>query len=251
MADEKVIESEVSASEGDVAAVRSEMTTQAAGGAMPGAPIDRIPYNAQLAAMVTAGTYSKRIANTDRCIRLVSLPIKGGSVAEFHCSRPCVGVGDQRLCPDHDKSFFQPNQSGHGTKGRILNSSSIDLSAGEIAELTKTSKSYAERGDIPQSAPTAAPGGSSRDASEPRIDNREVAGSSPAPGQVRISFSLEELAAKDVLKVFQNRVCEALDSLPCANVRQMKQVVAIQAKVAKITRRKGNERITESSRTEG
>ena len=226
MADQPII-TEVSATDGDVAAVRQDMTAAAGVG---GVPIDRIPYNDQLVRLEQSGVYSRRIANTDRCIRLITVPQKGGAAAQYHCSRPCVSVGDQRLCPDHDKSSFQPNQTPHGSKPRTYNSASIPLTKSEMEVRNDKGEvvgMLAEgRSIVPQGA------------------HRADKAVEPAPGAIQISFSLEELADGHVLAAFVQRATEALDALPCNSVRQMKQIVTIQEKIAKLAKRGKNEHST-------
>jgi hypothetical protein len=221
MADEaRVIVTDLDTSEQAIAAVRDSV----AAGTTGAAPIDRIPYTPALASLANSGVYTKRIASTDRCIRVVDIPVKGGEILKVHCSRACVGVGDLRLCPDHDKQAFQPSQTPVAP-GRVINSASIPLTKGESDELHKTSKSFSTGGQpelkpAPQTVTVAA----------------GIAAMEPGRGDLTVSFSLDELAGGDLLEVVKARICGALDGLPCNTVREMKQIVALQEKISKLSK---------------
>lgn len=224
----EVITSEVEASEQTVEAVRADMPV----GVAP-KPLDRVRLDPGLAAMANSGVTTKRLAGTERCIRVVQLPLQGGGTDQAHCFRACVRVGDMQLCPEHDKGAFQPSQSPVA-KGRTINSASIGLSAGETAELSKISKSFA----VPHvTLPSAAQTGIAVPAvSEKRADMDKQAGYAEPAHDLKIYLRLDELAGRDLLAVLKERICEALDGLPCRTVREMKQIVALQAKVAKLSK---------------
>lgn len=239
MADEKVITTEVEASEQTVEAVRAAIPV-----GVSGAPIDRLPLHPELSLMAKSGITTKRVAGTDRCIRVVDVPLKGGATGQFHCSRACVRLGDMQLCPEHDKGAFAPTQTPVA-KGRTINSASIELGAGEKAELAKISKVFATHGEntpAPQTytaspAAGAPPVAASADKTYPE-----------PPHDLKIYLRLDELAGRDILDVLQARIVEALDGLPCRTVREMKQIVALQEKVAKLSKGgKRNGRISEAT----
>lgn len=226
-----VIVSEVASAPESVAEVRNEMTqAAAAGGAGGGAPIDRIPLNPQLQELLKAGVYTKRIASTDRCLRLVDIPLRGGSVEQYHCSRPCVGVGDQRLCPDHNKDFFQPNQTAHGSKPRSFNSASVPLTKSEMEVRNEKGEVVGELREGRSVSPV-----SSSKCVEPAPITAEIAGPSPASlaKGIHISVTLEELeqTGNEVLNTILTRISAALDELPAANIKQMKRIVKIQERL--------------------
>lgn len=214
-----VITTEVEASDQTVAAVRADMPV----GVAP-KPLDRVRLDPGLTAMANSGLTTKRLAGTDRCIRVVNVPLQGGGTDQAHCFRACVRVGDMQLCPEHDKGAFAPSQTPVA-KGRVTNSASIELSAGEKAEMTKISKSFASPTPPVAARPevTAPVASDKRDGAEPQHD-------------LKIYFTLEELASRDILAVIKARICESLDGLPCRNVREMKQIVALQEKIAKLSK---------------
>lgn len=230
MADKpEVITTEVEASEETVKAVRAEIPV-----GQGGTPIDRLPLNPQLVLMANSGIYSKRIASTDRCIRVVEVPQKGGGTLQFHCSRACVGVGDMKLCPEHDKAAFSPNQTPVA-RGRVINSASIELSAGEQAEVAKISKSFGSL-DVPRVTPPAPAVRPEGVVPTPPVARAEDKTGPEPPHDVKVYFTLDELSSRDVLEAIKAKICDALDGLPCRNVREMKQIVALQEKVAKISK---------------
>lgn len=210
-----------------VAEVRNEMTASAvAGGSGGGAPIDRIPLNPQLQELLKAGVYTKRIASTDRCLRLVDIPTRGGQVEKYHCSRPCVGVGDQRLCPDHNKDFFQPNQTAHGTKPRSFNSADVHLSKSEMEVRNDKGELIGQLREGRSVAPASPVPAVSFQQLDPQTHAASI-------GQISISLNLEELEAtgNEVLKTILSRISAALDELPAANIKQMKRIVKIQERL--------------------
>lgn len=240
-----VITTEVEASEQTVAAVRNEIPVGVAG-----TPIDRLPLQPGLTALANAGIYTKRIASTDRCIRVIDCPVKGGGVVQAHCSRACVSVGDMKLCPDHDKAAFQPNQTPV-PKGRVINSASIPLSKAEQDEVARTSKAYAEAGEagvVPAHVAARREQTSTGFQLEQAEKVADKIGAEP-PHDLKIYLKLDELVRGDVLGVLKARICDALDGLPCRNVREMKQIVDIQKKVARIgkSRRRESHGGTEST----
>jgi hypothetical protein len=243
MAEQPII-SEVEASDQTVEAVRAAIPV-----GVSGAPIDRLPLHPELSLMAKSGLTTKRIAGTDRCIRVVDVPLRGGATGQFHCSRACVRLGDMQLCPEHDKAAFAPVQSPVA-KGRTINSASIELGAGEKAELVKISKSFATHGENPPNAivypPTAPVAGV-----PPVAASADKTGAEP-PHDLKIYLRLDELAGRDVLDVLQARIVEALDGLPCRTVREMKQIVALQEKIAKLSKGgKRNGRVTAADSSNG
>lgn len=224
----EVITSEVESSEQTVKTIQAAMPIGVAA-----KPLDRVSLNPDLAAMSRSGITTKRLAGTDRCIRVVDVPLQGGGTQPAHCFRACVRVGDMQLCPEHDKAAFLPSQTPVA-KGRVTNSASIELSAGEKAEMTKISKSFAN----------PAPAAAQREAS-PVVGISDKSGPEPAH-DFKIYLRLDELASRDLLSILQERIVEALDGLPCRNVREMKQIVALQEKIAKLSKGgKRHERPTE------
>jgi hypothetical protein len=231
----QVITSTVQSPEGVVEAVRAEIPVGVAG-----APIDRLPYQEGLALLAASGTTSKRIASTDRCIRVIEVPLKGGGIAKCHCSRACVSVGDMRLCPDHDKGAFQPSQTPHGTVGRTFNSASVPLTKAEKDDLVKTSKSYAETGEspLPSRHVTAALPNSVTDfmAAQEKMADAKYA---EPHHDLKIYLTLDQLESGDIRGAVAGALCDALDSMPAGNMRQMKRIVALQEKLQKLFKAKG------------
>lgn len=220
-----VITSEVEASEQTVEAVRADMPVGVAG-----KPLDRPAIDLNLAAMANSGLTTKRLAGTDRCIRVVQVPLQGGGTQPAHCFRACVRVGDMQLCPEHDKGAFSPSQTPVA-KGRVINSASIELSPGEKTEMARISKSFAS--PVPPTAvpyPIPVPGVVGGD-----TVTFSKLGAEP-PHDLKIYLRLDELSGRDLLAVLKERICDALDGLPCRNVREMKQIVALQSKVAKLSK---------------
>lgn len=215
-----VITREVESSDATVAEVRREIAPTEVGGSVP---IDRLPLKQNLVMMANAGVTTAAFGSTDRCIRVITVPARGGGSVQCHCSRPCVRVGTDKLCPDHDGPAFQPSQTPVA-KGRVTNSASIRLSKAELKDCGLDNELPAVKSS-PSPAPT--------DIGRPQ----RTGGQTGAAILMQLSFTLEELASGNILGVFQNRVCEALDGLPCNTRKQMKQMDAIQAKIMKLGRR--------------
>lgn len=217
-----VITTEVAASDVAVAEIRKEVVPTEVGASVP---IDRLPLKPNLVMLANSGVTTAAFGSTDRCIRVVTVPTKGGGTVQCHCSRPCVRIGADKLCPEHDRDAFQPNQTAV-PKGRTFNSASIKLGKAELKDCGL------EEDPSLKSSPA-------QDAAvSPRITGAQTGpAASGAADLVRLSFTLEELAAGNLLTVFQNRVVEALDSLPCSTRKQMKQMDAIQEKVLKLGKR--------------
>lgn len=233
MADEQaapkpdVITTEVAASDVAVAEIRKEVQPTEVGASVP---IDRLPLKPNLVMMANAGVTTAAFGSTDRCIRIVTVPTKGGGSVQCHCSRPCVRIGADKLCPDHDGAAFQPNQTPVA-KGRVINSASIKLSKSELKDCG------IEEDPSLKSSPAPAPAVTTQ--GNPGAQTGQAGPSAAISNEslVRLSFTLEELAAGSLLTVFQNRVVEALDALPCSTRKQMKQMDAIQEKVLKLGKR--------------
>lgn len=217
-----VITRDVESSEATVAEVRKEVVPTEVGASVP---IDRLPLKQNLVMMVNAGVTTAAFGSTDRCIRVITVPARGGGSVQCHCSRPCVRVGTDKLCPDHDGAAFQPTQTPVA-KGRSFNSASIKLGKAELKDCGLEEDPSLSAAQPSSPAPVAA---------TPRSGNGTSAPS--AAISMQLSFTLEELASGNILGVFQNRVCEALDGLPCNTRKQMKQMDAIQAKIMKLGRR--------------
>lgn len=218
-----VITTEVAASDVAVAEIRKEVQPTEVGASVP---IDRLPLKPNLVMMANAGVTTAAFGSTDRCIRVITVPTKGGGSVQCHCSRPCVRVGADKLCPDHDGAAFQPSQTPVA-KGRVINSASIHLSKAELKDCG------VEEDPSLKSSPTAA----TPTVPQPTAAGPERGVAISGESLVRLNFTLEELAAGNILTVFQNRVVEALDSLPCSTRKQMKQMDAIQEKVLKLGKR--------------
>ena len=120
----------VESGDATIKAVRQEIPVGVGGEA-----VQRIPYSPSLEKLLDLGVTSRVIASTTRCIRLVELPSKGGGKVKYHCSRACVGVAGQQLCPDHDRGAFAPNQSASGPRPEVTNSASIRLTQAELDEM--------------------------------------------------------------------------------------------------------------------
>jgi hypothetical protein len=152
-----------------------------------------------------------------------------------------VRLGDMQLCPEHDKGAFAPVQTPVA-KGRVMNSASIELSKGEEDEMRTISQSFANP-VVPSRAP-AAP-----EVAVPVAPVALADKTGPEPAHdLKVYLRLDELAGRDVLMVLQERIIEALDGLPCRNVREMKQIVALQEKIAKLS--KGGKRYGRASETD-
>lgn len=218
-----VIVRDVDSSDIAVAEVRREITPTEVGGSVP---IDRLPLKQNLVMLANSGVTTAAFGSTDRCIRVITVPARGGGSVQCHCSRPCVRVGTDKLCPDHDGAAFQPSQTPVA-RGRVTNSASIHLSKSELKDC-----GVEEDPSLIPSSPAPATVGAAH-----RTSMAESMAVPSAAILMQLSFTLEELAGGNILSVFQNRVCEALDGLPCANRRQMKQMDAIQAKIMKLGRR--------------
>lgn len=218
-----VITSDIEASDATVAEVRREIAPTEVGASVP---IDRLPLKPNLVLMANAGVTTAAFGGTDRCIRVITVPTRGGGAVQCHCSKPCVRVGTDKLCPDHDGAAFQPSQTPVA-KGRITNSASIKLSKAELKDC-----GLEDELPIVKSSPASPTVGAAYKTS--------AAQSMAVPDaaiSMQLSFTLEELASGNILSVFQNRVCDALDGLPCNTRKQMKQMDAIQAKIMKLGRR--------------
>lgn len=218
-----VITRDVESSEATVAEVRKEVVPTEVGASVP---IDRLPLKQNLVMMANAGVTTAAFGSTDRCIRVITVPARGGGSVQCHCSRPCVRVGTDKLCPDHDGAVFQPTQTPVA-KGRSFNSASIKLGKAELKDC-----GLEEDPSLKSSPALATP-----------VNSQVYPGAQTVPAGtgaatlMQLSFTLEELASGNILGVFQNRVCEALDGLPCNTRKQMKQMDAIQAKIMKLGRR--------------
>lgn len=219
-----VITRDVDTSDVAVAEVRKEVTPTEVGASVP---IDRLPLRPNLVMMANSGVTTAAFGSTDRCIRVITVPTKGGGAVQCHCSRPCVRVGTDKLCPDHDAAAFAPSQTPVA-KGRVMNSASIKLSKAELKDCGIEDDPTLRAQSSP--APEAAP---KQSMTAPAAPGAAVSSES----LVRLSFTLEELAAGNLLTVFQNRVVEALDALPCHTRKQMKQMDAIQEKVMRLGKR--------------
>lgn len=218
-----VITTEVGASDVAVAEIRKEVQPTEVGASVP---IDRLPLKPNLVMLANAGVTTAAFGSTDRCIRIVTVPTKGGGTVQCHCSRPCVRIGADKLCPDHDGAAFQPNQTPVA-KGRVINSASIKLSKSELKDC----------GIEEDPSLTTSPAAAAPSVPQPTVAGPERGAAISNESLVRLTFTLEELASGNLLGTFQNRVVEALDGLPCNTRKQMKQMDAIQEKVLKLGKR--------------
>lgn len=217
-----VITSEIDMSDVAVAEVRKDVVPTEVGASVP---IDRLPLKQNLVMMAQAGVTTAAFGGTDRCIRVITVPARGGGAVQCHCSKPCVRVGTDKLCPDHDGAAFQPSQTPVA-RGRVTNSASIRLSKAELKDC-----------GLDEDPPTVKSSPTSALAVSPRLGEQTGPAAPGAAISMQLSFTLDELANGNILSVFQNRVCDALDGLPCNTRKQMKQMDAIQAKIMKLGRR--------------
>ncbi len=213
----------VESSEATVKAVRQEIPL---GG---GEAVQRIPYSAALQRLLEQGATSHVIASTTRCIRVVELPTKGGGTAKFHCSKACVGVAGQQLCPDHDKSAFAPSQTSAGPKPEVVSSASIHLTDAELAEMGVTEPQA--KAAVQSATVRAREASKSPPAPKPK----------PKPGRPRkedlsegvtLTLALEDFNSGVALsKLIAGRLVAALDQLPATTIARMKEIVALQDRI--------------------
>jgi hypothetical protein len=238
-ADGNVIKETFAVNESGVQAVRNEIPV-----GVGGQPIARIPWHEKGERLVNAGTYIKRVGNQEICLRPIMIPLKGGTEGKFHCSMPCLssGTGVDKYCPDHDKEAFTGPQTA--AKGRVINSASIELSAGEkqVHYTDKDGKKIAvnleEGRDV-----AAVRRGVTRDledsVSPAKPERRQARRTSAAPrrslapkGQsIVVRLTIEELGAENLVDNLRNRIVAAINALPARSVADMENVIAVRERV--------------------
>lgn len=216
-----------------------------------GVAVQRIPWGPQGAAMVASGVTHKRIQAQERCLRPVDVPLEGGTIGKFHCSRPCLAAGLEGgvYCPEHDREAFQPIQDHKPKNQRSFNSASITLSEsesqvlndkGEVVGLLKEGRDVTRGRAMPPEQPQSPPFPPAPDAAASR---RRAYAPRKKPmernaGEIRLVFTLDDLAGDAVIDLFSQKAIAALDSLPATNMAAMKKVVAVQEWLALIGRAK-------------
>ncbi len=221
-----------------------------------GEPFARIPWDKRGEALVNAGTYVKRMGGQERCLRPVLIPLKGGTEGKFHCSMPCMTIGTDgdKLCPDHDKEAFRPNQSHPPRPGRVFNSASVHLSDAEkqvhcekdgkkyVVEMETGKDMGAARGAASRPIDPAAKGAAQTniDSDAPRsAPRRRTLRTNTAPrrlsaprGQsVRIELSIAELKGEDFIETLRDKIVGAINALPAKNVAEMEDVIRVREHV--------------------
>jgi hypothetical protein len=229
----EVITSTVGSDESAVKAVRNEIPI-----GVSGHPVERIPWGPKIEGMVQAGIFIKRIASQERCLRPVEVPLKGGIVGKFACSRPCVSVGTDgdKYCPEHDREAFQPIQDHKPTNQIVFNSASIELTEAERqVTYEKDGKKYTV---AMQDGNDVTKGRAAREPELPvnlekihapkRLKPHRQSVQSSKGDNVKLTFSLDELKSDHIGETFVIKAIAALDALPAKNIAQMKAIVEIQ-----------------------
>lgn len=239
----QIITSTVDSSDSAVLQTRNEIPI-----GVGGQPIERAPYNAQLAALLAAGQTIKRWAGQERCIRVVTLPLQGGTEGQFHCSRAAIsaGVDGEKYCPEHDKAAFQPNQTHPPKNQKVFNSASIHLSDAErTVTYEKEGKKYTvnlEDGtDIgaarltniaPARVEPVKRARTQRGAEAPREGiSRPKRSVSPKGSGITIRIDVAELKDQQFIDILRTKIVDAINALPARNVAEMEDVIRVRERV--------------------
>ena len=242
----QIITSTVDSSEGAVLQTRNEIPI-----GVGGQPIERAPYNAQLAALLAAGTTIKRWAGQERCIRVVTLPLQGGTEGQFHCSRAAIsaGVDGEKYCPEHDKAAFQPNQTHPPKNQKVFNSASIHLSDAErTVTYEKEGKKYTVNLDDGRDIGAArlsqeshiivpSPALPVKRARAPRGSAAPKRSYAPRGSGILIRLDISELNAENMVDILRTKLVDAINALPAKNVSEMESVISVRERVKNELRR--------------
>jgi hypothetical protein len=242
----QIITSTVDSSEGAVLQTRNEIPI-----GVGGQPIERAPYNAQLAALLAAGTTIKRWAGQERCIRVVTLPLQGGTEGQFHCSRAAIsaGVDGEKYCPEHDKAAFQPNQTHPPKNQKVFNSASIHLSDAERSvTYEKEGKKYtvdledgtdigARRAAQDSHVIAPAPELPVKRARAPRGSAAPKRSYAPRGSGILIRLDVSELNSENMVDILRTKLVDAINALPAKNVSEMESVISVRERVKNELRR--------------
>jgi hypothetical protein len=215
----------IESSEATVKAVRETVPVGIGGEA-----IQRIPYSPALEKLIESGTTSRVIASTTRCIRIVEVPIKGGGTAKFHCSRACVGVNGQQLCPDHDRAAFAPAQNATGPKPAVTNSASIHLTEAELRDMGIKDPAIEGGNVVTKAPPTPKPKPLAKPLPKPSPKPKRAPVGNVVD-KIGIELGLDDLGTHDFSGLMSRLLISALDQLPATNIARMKQIVALQERI--------------------
>lgn len=234
----EVITTTVEASESTVQEGRNEIPV-----GVGGQPIQRVPWMPKIEALYNAGTYVKRVAGQDRCLRPVMIPLKGGTEGKFACFLPCVSAGSDgdKYCPEHDREVFRPNQSAPGNPliRRSFNSAGVILTDAEKSvTFEKDGKKQTVElmaGRDVGAARAAVPDVFAPEPDRPAKRLKPLRAPRPAAPRrprsadsIKLEFSIEELKSERIGSIFVKKAVEALGQLPAKNISQMQAITAIQ-----------------------